>query len=100
MYKIYDKECKLIARFNDLQYAREYAAMKPGSMLISNKSTPNQRKAVRWCESVFKAVLNPQPFKGNIELFDECDIYLSTYLGEANILWDEALSSYDYEKYD
>ena len=101
MYNVYDRTHQVIASFRSLGEAQKYKEVmgRPDWYIPSRKSTPRQRAAVEWCQSVFDAIGNPQPFKGNIQLFEDCSNYLGVYLDSAKVILDDAMSGFDFEKY-
>lgn len=101
MFNVYDREHQLIASFSSLKAAEEYkiAMGRPDWYIPTRKSTPRQRAAVQWCESVFSAIGDPQPFKGNPQYFSDCSNYLGRYLNIAKAICEEAVSGFDFEKY-
>ena len=101
MYKVYDRTHNVVACFRLLEEARKYkeALGRSDWYIPSRKSTPRQRAAVEWCQSIFEQLNNPQPFKGNINLFDDCSNYLSVYLDGAKTIMEDAMSGFPFEKY-
>lgn len=105
MYNVYDRSHNLIASFSTLEQARKYKEImgRPDWYIPNRRSTLKQRAAVEWCQNVFEQFNDPRPFKGNIQLFEDCSNYLHAYLESAKsamkIAMDDAMSGYDYDKY-
>lgn len=100
-YIIQDTEGNSIASFNDLQNAMNARAIlyqRPDWGIIRQstndvrykKSTPRQRAAVTFCES-----LNCPDFTGDRNNFYEVSKYLSIYLEDAKRLYDEITCEFE-----
>lgn len=93
MYIVKDKLGNIIAKFYSYNAASEFKVCNGKedwsiNLIINKQSTKKQKNAVAFCLNFIDA-----EFEGDIESFQDCHEFLSTYLEHAKIMCNEMIEN-------